>query len=297
MLLFSALALAQSSPPPPIVGGAPDADNPAVGMVAWLDQDGSHLFCSGTLIAPQWVLTSASCAAQAQQYLDQGLAVDLMLGLNLYQLDEQLALEEAIPFPEWEDVGSDVGLLRLASAAQVSPAPWNLQTLTPEYEGSTLSYIGFGITQTGASDAGFRRITQVPVERVTARAIWGYHGDVDAPRGICEQDFGGPALLEVEGVLTVVGVNAEVLLDGQSADPCKGYAISARTDVHAQWVQELTLGLIDTGTLDTGPAVQVFEAVPRDCGGCGGGQAPIAPALVLAALALLCRRKSSAVAH
>ncbi len=299
MLLFSALALAQSPPslvPPPIVGGELDLENPAVGMVAWFDDVGGYIFCSGTVIEPQWVLTSASCAELVQTYLDEDLSVDLLLGLNLSQLDEQIAVEAGFPYPQWDHVGSDVGLLRLASPAQVTPAPWNRGAISSEYEGSTLSYVGFGISQSSASDAGFRRVTQVPLLRLTARAVWGYHDDIDAPKGICDQDFGGPTLLSLDGVPTVVGVNAEVLQDGESSDPCKGYAISARTDVHAGWVDELTLGLIDTGSMDSGPEELVFETEPQDCGGCGGGTSPFGPALVLAGLALLCRRKSGAVA-
>ncbi|MFT5582461.1 MAG: secreted trypsin-like serine protease [Cognaticolwellia sp.] len=299
MPLFASLALAQS--PPPIVGGELDLENPAVGMVAQFDDLGGYIFCSGTVIEAEWVLTSASCAEQSQAHLDQGLSVKLLLGLNLSQLDEQHAVEQAFPYPQWDHVGTDVGLLKLASPAQVTPAPWNREKITAEYQGSTLSYVGFGISQSSASDAGFRRVTQVPVLRVTANAVWGYHDDIAAPRGICDQDFGGPAILELDGVSTVVGVNAEVLQDGESSDPCKGYAISPRTDVHAGWVQEVTLGLIDgdsmdSGALDSGFEELVFETEGQDCGGCGGSQAPLLPALLAAGLALLCRRKSGAVA-
>lgn len=291
MLLLATLAHAQV--PPPIVGGELDLEHPAVGMLASFDDLGGYIFCSGTVIEPEWVLTSASCAEEVQLRQEQGLRIELMLGFNLTQLDEQIAVAQAYPYPEWDHVGTEVGLLKLASPAQVQPARWNRLSLGPEIEDSTVTYVGYGVSQSSASDAGYRRTASVPVLRLTANAIWGYHEDTAAPKGFCIGDFGGPALLEVDGELLVAGVIAEVLQDGESKDPCKGYGISVRTDIHAGWIQELTLGLIDTGTVDSGPVEVSFSPETEDCSGCGGGGAGAAAFWGVGLLLLSRRRRAS----
>lgn len=291
MLLLATLA--QAAVPPPIVGGELDLEHPAVGMLASFDDLGGYIFCSGTVIEAEWVLTSASCAEEVQLRQEQDLDVVWMLGFNLGQLDEEIPVAEAYPYPEWDHVGTEIGLVRLTAPARVQPAVWNRQSLGPEIEDSLLTYVGYGVSQSSASDAGTRRSTSVPVLRLTANAIWGYHGDIEAPKGFCVGDFGGPAILEVDGQPIIAGVNAEVLLDGNSKDPCKGYGISVRTDIHAGWVQELTLGLIDTGPLDSGPSELAFAPEPEDCQGCSGGGPLSAAGLWSLGLLLVFRRRKS----
>ena len=98
-------------------GGSPDDPTPTL-----YDTDDGYS-CSGTLIHPRWVLTSASCASNAKR-------VELA---GSEGCPETIELARALVHPGHEFGGDyDVGLIELATPSSVTPVQM--------YEGGDLGY-------------------------------------------------------------------------------------------------------------------------------------------------------------
>lgn len=127
---------------------------PSVGQIFYLDSQQQLWAASGTLIAPNWVLTSAHVVhdATALTYLIDGqwqLDPD-----NVYRWDGQSSLAtELVPYPDWQPgpvlpfADYDIGLAQLSDPIQgVRPAR--------RYRGKTELHtigtaVGYGLTGTG----------------------------------------------------------------------------------------------------------------------------------------------------
>ena len=115
---------------------------PEFDSVGALIIDGEPGFASGTLIKPQWVLTSAHAVSPSPE------TVAFELGLNQYEAAEWII------HPAWTGVfgrGIDVALIRLQTPVpDITPAPLFTGNLEV---GETATMVGFGETGTGLTGA------------------------------------------------------------------------------------------------------------------------------------------------
>jgi len=213
----------------------------------WQDTAGivfnrSGVGCTGTLIAPDVVLTAAHCV---------GGISHVILGTNDYRDDDQgevIAVERSVASRE-----ADIAALKLAEPAVTEPRPVGFGCVVDEYleDGAPVAIVGFGATDSWGRQGTTRLIegyTEVTdhdcsaTSRGCQRSIspggeigaGGANGDgVDA----CFGDSGGPLYLLTESGDFLVGVTSRAFNDVNP--PCGLGGIWVRPDAFIDWIEDV----------------------------------------------------------
>jgi len=238
VLSGSALAGSDASD---VVGGRPVPGGLWPDAVAVLGPDGR---CSGTLIAPDVVLTAGHCMEIDPRVVVAG-SVDIEQDGG-----EWIRVARAIAYPDWER-SYDVGVLVLEHAAKTAPravarACTARATLK---DGGEVTVVGFGIT-TAIDDGLDRGVTKnwatIPITDATCTSDAACQAAIDpggeiiaggAGADACFGDSGGPAYAATGAGPVLVGVVSRGLA-GQWA--CGDGGIYVRADKVARWIEQTT---------------------------------------------------------
>lgn len=271
-----------------IVGGSTVEPGQWPDAVAVLGTSGT---CSGTLIAPDVVLTAGHCAGiKPVQVIANTVDYSQDAGVRV-----QVAKTEA--YPSWQ-TEYDVAVLVLAS---------EIKTITPRKIGSACTFgafardtavrlVGFGATDMNGETAN----TQLRQAMTTVldpdcsdgrgckqavapggEFVAGGTGDADS----CFGDSGGPVYLDTPVGTVVVGAVSRGV-DG-SATPCGGGGIYVRTDKLIDWIEETTERGLDVDACDGESAYRGEGVAPGateevGCSAGRGGALGLVPVVLLA---------------
>ena len=218
-----------------ITNGTVDEGDSAV--VALLSS--GQAYCTGTVVADRWVLTAAHC-------LQSMSPSEIYVGTRPSDSGQRLQVARTIIHPRFNFIGleNDVGLVKLAVPAPMTPLRLMRQPLDQSWVGSMVRLVGFGSTSSTEREpllkrTGTGRITVLDTQKFTLEG---------APSQTCITDSGAPALYEQDGVDYVVGVSS-------SGDAhCQEYGRIVRVDAYTDDFILATMAGSDSHGCQSSPA-------------------------------------------
>ncbi len=201
----------------PIIGGVAAAAGDFPTTVA-ISNGG---LCTGTLVAPDLVLTAAHCispgllGAGSQEQLTAQTQVIFDTDNLFGGTGRAVQAAETIPHPNFSinSLGDDdIGLIRLQTpVTDRAPTPIN-RFREDAPAGIVVTQVGYGATQVGGGGAG--RLFAIDAKATTSCTSFGIpdanllcFSQIDG-QGKCQGDSGGPSFATINGIEKVVGVTS-----------------------------------------------------------------------------------------
>ncbi|MBU1070282.1 trypsin-like serine protease [Myxococcota bacterium] len=212
--------------------------------------------CSGTLIARDVVLTAAHCCTASAS------TMRVYIGNSTNSFTSELGVSVVQTHPNWDpnfeqtnNLANDICLLRLSSNAPVAVTPIptlpsSLALTAGEVNSLPLQFVGFGLTETGASGTKLKMTqtlanicegsswcnvnipnvgtTQVPPNTIGIQ--------MNTNGGICSGDSGGPGFVTRGGVEYVAGISSFVMQN--SSQQCDYFGAATKVDRFASFIAD-----------------------------------------------------------
>ena len=219
-----------------VIGGRPTTEYPDCVALGGEDQ----WCCSGTLVAPNVVVTAAHC-------LD-GCATHAMIGADVTRPEDGQVIEVKKPVvhPKYRTrkPKSDLAVLILAEDAQAKPR--ELATAEMVAAAQSVRLAGFGNTDVySVGGYGIRRLVDVPMASRDPK----YGADArtefvaGAPfldRDSCNGDSGGPAYVRADGKWYLAGATSRAT--ASAFRPCGDGGIYTELAAYDDWIRSVPGG-------------------------------------------------------
>jgi len=210
-----------------IVGGVDDTGDPAV-VELLVDGEGE---CTASIIAPTVALTAAHCIAEA----DAGATFAIFTGWN----DDDRTTGEVVTAsaahvhpsfdPDDDESTADIAVVILSRPVAIAPLPYNATALDASLVGKPVRMIGYGDNTVKDPTSGFGKRRQATSPLISFDGDWVVVGTKQ--KNQCYGDSGGPVLMTIGGVETIVGVDSF-----QENDDCNSKNHNTRVDAFKGFV-------------------------------------------------------------
>lgn len=222
-----------------IVGGIPTSDYPdcvAIGT-------GGAWCCSGTLVAPNVVVTAAHCLAG-------GCSARVFFGNNVTDAanGRVIDVEDAVSHPDYRPPAptGDIAVLVLAEDAEADTVPRPVAGADVLDGATAVRLAGYGNTDVLSSAGyGIRRLVDVPL--ASADPKFGADPVTEfvagAPfldRDSCNGDSGGPAYVQSSGAWYLAGATSRAT--ESTVRPCGDGGIYTRVNTYEEWITSIPGG-------------------------------------------------------
>jgi len=213
--------------PDPGVANLTAAQQLSVGALL-ISKDSESYLCTGTLVAPNVVLTAAHCTSGGVR------SISFFIGQDISSPDAMLAVTGWHAHPSYGGwpPDYDIGVVILAGdplAYGMTPIPINCVTM--RLVGQTIQAVGYGQTHPLDEDNSERWWTTMLVSNERSNYYTAYGYDTT---GTCHGDSGGPMLFtKGDGNVYVMGV----VSSGDRSD-CFGHTFYPRTDYHCGFLDD-----------------------------------------------------------
>jgi uncharacterized protein (TIGR03382 family) len=224
----------------PILGGTPTTSGEYPQTVAILL---GGALCTGTLIAPDWVLTAAHCVTPSELMVSTQQQVTQLVSVhfNALRADQGTIVRaiDTIPDPMFNvnALGShDSGLIHLASkVTDIAPVKLNFDPAKAPV-GVQVTMVGYGVSNTSTQQAGTEYVVQqtsvscVPQVGDNANLLC---FNQTSGQGKCNGDSGGPSFVTLDG-----GKLLEVGVTSFGDQNCQQFGADTRVDAEKAFIQQ-----------------------------------------------------------
>ena len=244
----------------PVVGAELATDDPSV--VALMTSQG-RVFCTGTLVSPESILTAAHCIDEA----GGDPAVAAFFGNDAASTGTRIGVDSYSTHPGWTGSlsgGHDLAVLHLISPQPLALIkPMNTADLAA-HVGADYRVVGFGIhDRTTRELDGKKRVGRMRIARLTGDYLEAEDVDPDQATAICQGDSGGPGFITVGGVEVLAGVHS------YSIEGCFNPSGDARPDLYMTTFIQPYIDSHDRTCRADGLCVRQGCSADPDCEPCG----------------------------